>query len=65
MNAKWHSVNVNGVVVLLGGSADTSTLHAVIKLFVELFAFSKHPSDPFGPFVPFKLEVVVTPFILR
>ena len=32
MNAICCSVNLCGVVVLLGGGADTSTLHAVIKL---------------------------------
>ena len=33
MNVICHSVNIDGVVVLLGGSRGTSTLHAVIELF--------------------------------
>ena len=32
MHAVCHSVNIDGVVVLLGDGGDTSTLHAVIKL---------------------------------
>ena len=32
MNALCCSVNVDGVVILLGGGGDTSTLHVVTKL---------------------------------
>ena len=30
------SMNVDGVVVLIEGGGDTSTLHAVIKLFTQM-----------------------------
>ena len=32
MNAVCHSVNIDGVVALLGDGGNTSTLHVVIKL---------------------------------
>ena len=39
MNDIYCSVNVDGVLVLLGGDRDTLTPHDVIKL-IELFALS-------------------------
>ena len=53
------SVNVDGVVILLGGGDDTSTLHYVIKVvstFCDLAWFPLHPlylpSHPSHPLAP-------------
>ena len=56
MKAIWCSVNVDGVVVLLGGDRDTSTLHAVIK-FLPLTPLastlaSLAPLTPLAPLAP-------------
>ena len=37
-NAVYHSVNVAGVFVLLGGAWETSILHAVIKLISAVYS---------------------------
>ena len=47
------SVNVDGVLVLLGGGGDTSTLHGVIELFFEIFDSVVVPFASFAPFIPF------------